>query len=169
MAAPEFVPNDLSQQPRTGLSLPPSERWVPDRPAELGVEQPTGVRFGKPGPDQGYALSLVRRFEDRLVLSDRESAEDAMAGCVGVALKRASLFGRAPVVHDIEVAFTVWGFLGAAPPELVALRKPLFEAAAHHYWDQRAIVDHVPESTLRLPHAEVKRRFLAEWRPLLGL
>ena len=49
---------------------------------------------------------------------------------LNLALKRASLFGRAPVVHDLEVAFTIWGFLGAAPPELVALRRPLFDFAS---------------------------------------
>ncbi|MEX2658761.1 MAG: hypothetical protein WD232_03615, partial [Acidimicrobiales bacterium] len=64
--------------------------------------------------------------------------------------------------------FTIWGFLGEAPPELVELRRPLFQAAAHHYAEQRAIVDMVPEATLRLSHAEVVRRFPADWRALLG-
>jgi hypothetical protein len=51
----------------------------------------------------------------------------------------------------------------------VALRRPLFEGASHHYEEQRDIADAVPESTLRLPHAEVATRFPAEWRTLLGL
>ncbi len=53
--------------------------------------------------------------------------------------------------------------------ELIELRKPLFEACGHHYSDRRAIVDRVPESTLRLTHGEVASRFPAEWRALLGL
>jgi hypothetical protein len=85
-----------------------------------------------------------------------------------VALRRASLFGRAPVVHDLTVALTIWGFLGQAPAELVALRRPLFQACSHHYEDRRAIVDMVPEPTLRLVHGEVVRRFPAEWAALLG-
>jgi pimeloyl-ACP methyl ester carboxylesterase len=44
---------------------------------------------------------------------------DAIVGCIGVALKRASLFGRAPVLHDLTVALTIWGYLGDAPPDLV--------------------------------------------------
>jgi len=127
-----------------------------------------GRRLGSPGPDQGFALGLAARFRDRLVLADGESAEDAIDGCVGVGLRRASLFGRAPVVHDLTVAFTVWGFLGTAPDELVALRRPLFEAVGHHYEAQRAIVDVVPEATLRLPHAAVVERWPAQWRELLG-
>ena len=83
-------------------------------------------------------------------------------------MARSALFGRAPVVHDLDIAFRIWGFLGQAPDELVAYRRPLFESVAHHYNDQRAIVDAVPEATLRLAHGEVARRFPAEWRALLG-
>jgi hypothetical protein len=168
MAAPEYVPNTLAQQPRRGLGLPPARAWVAKRPGELGAAQPLGVSLGAPGPDQGYALVLARRFEERLVL-DGTHREDAVAGCLGVGLRRASLFGRAPVVHDVDLAFRVWGFLGDAPPELLALRTPLFQAASHHYWDQRSIVDRVPEATLRLSHTEVASRFPTGWRGLLGL
>jgi hypothetical protein len=168
MAAPEYVPTTRDQQPRRGLGVPPARSWVPDRPAELKAAQPVGPSFGRPGPDQGFALRLARSFTDRLVL-DGVREDDAVAGCLGIGLHRASLFGRAPVVHDVEVGFRVWGFLGDAPPELVVLRRPLFLAAAHHYWDQRAIVDHVPESTLRMTHQEVARRFPSDWRALLGI
>lgn len=168
MAAPEYVPITREQQPRRGLGMPPARAWVPLRPGELGAAQPEGPTLGHPGPDQGYALKLARRFDDRLDLGG-VSRDDAITGCVGVATRRASLFGRAPVVHDLDVALRVWGFLGSAPAELIALRGPLFQAASHHYADQRAIVDRVPEATLRLAHQEVARRFPAEWRPLLGL
>jgi hypothetical protein len=83
-----------------------------------------------------------------------------------VALRRASLFGRAPVVFDLELAFGVWGFLDDAPADLVAYRRPRFQSAAHHYWDRRQIVDAVPESTLRMQPADVRSR-LADWRSLL--
>ena len=77
--------------------------------------------MGRQGPDQGYALLLARRFADRLELAPDEHAEDAVAGCMVVAMARASLFGRAPVIHDLDLAFTLWGYLGGAPPELVDL------------------------------------------------
>jgi hypothetical protein len=168
MAAPEFVPTTKDQQPRRGLGLPPSRRWTADRPGELGAAQPEGRTLGNQGPDQGYGLKLARRFVDRLVL-DGVHVEDAVAGCLGVGLHRASLFGRAPMIHDLDIAYRVWGFLGDAPPELIALRAPLFEAASHHYWDQRAIVDRVPESTLRLSHQTVASRFPTDWRNLLAI
>ncbi len=169
MAAPEYVPTSPAQQPRRGLALPPSQPWRADRPADLGSSQPTGEALGNPGPDQGYALRLVHHFDERLVLAEGEHAEDAVMGCLGVALRRASIFGRAPVIHDLEIAFTLWGFLGDAPAELVELRRPRFQALEHHYEEQRAIANQAPESTLRLTPAQVKARWPAEWRELLGV
>lgn len=168
MAAPEYVPSTLAERPRTGLKLPAAEEWTAHRPSDLGPRQPVGPSLGQPGPDQGYALLLARRFGDKLVLEEGEHAEDAVAGCLGIALRRAASFGRAPVIHDLEVAFRIWGFLGDAPPELVALRRHLFQASSHHYWEQRHIVDMVPEDTLRLPHAQVRQRFPRDWKALLG-
>lgn len=170
MAAPEYVPNSLAQQPRRGLSLPPARKWATGRPGELGPFQPRDPALGDPGPDQGYALLLARRFEDRLVLEQGESQDDAITGCSGVALKRASLFGRAPMIHDLDVAFRIWGFLGGAPRELVELRTPLFASVGndHHYGEQRKIADLVPDETLRLLHTDVAARFPGEWRQLLG-
>jgi hypothetical protein len=168
MAAPEFVPVLPEDLPRLTERMPPAESWFPDRPAEVFVraEQPHGRAFGNPGPDQGYGLKLARRFEDRLQLAPGEDLEDAIAGCVGVGLKRASMFGRAPVIYDFELAFTLWGFLGGAPDDLIRFRSPLFASAKHHYWEQRQIVDRVPDDTLRLPPAIVAER-LGEWPTLL--
>jgi len=169
VAAPSYVPNSLSQQPRRGLALPPAHGWQADRPAELEAAQPVGPQLGRPGPDLGYALRLVRQFDETLTVRAPVSREDAVEGCIGVAMARAALFGRAPVVHDLDVAFRIWGFLGECPPELAAARAPLFESVTHHYNDGRAIVDRVPAATLRLTHGEVARRFPAEWRSLLDL
>ena len=68
----------------------------------------------------------------------------------------------------MTIAFTIWGFLGEAPPELLEHRGPIFQAVSHHYWEQRAIADAIPEETLRLPHTTVVERFPARWRELLG-
>ena len=87
-------------------------------------------------------------------------------------MRRASMFGRAPVIHDLRIAFTIWGFLDAAPPaELVDLRRPAFEGVAnslHHYDARRALVDSVPEATLRQTLDQVRAAYPARWRELLG-
>jgi hypothetical protein len=171
MAQPEFVPTPaVKTAGRERLPTPLS--WRADRPAETVHDggQPVGPLFGVAGPDQGYALKLARLWQDKLVLTPGEHREDAVTGCLGVATKRASLFGRAPVTYDLEIAFTIWGFLGEASAELVAYRQPFFAGCAHHYESQRGIVDQVPEATLRLLPAEVKTRAATgAWKALLGV
>ncbi len=168
MAQPEYVPLSPADRVRPAERLPVPDQWLQDRPAELtSPGAPTGRRFGTPGPDQGYALTLAQRFEERLELGPGEHGEDAIAGCVGVALRRAALFGRAPVIHDLELAFTLWGFLGDAPADLVEYRMPLFQGVSHDYDRQREIAERVAESTLRLTPAGV-RQLLADWRELLS-
>lgn len=168
MSAPEYVPAKLHDQPRRGLPLPPARRWLADRPADLHGPQPVGRGLGRPGPDQGYALKLVHLFDDRLRLAEGEHREDVDAGCVAVALRRASLFGRAPVAHDLEIAYRVWGWLDAEPdPELVRMRRVLFSQVAHHYWEQREVADLVREDTLRMTPAQVTEQHAADWRSLL--
>ncbi len=168
MAQPDYVPLSSVDRVRPADRLPPARQWFPDRPAEVtrAGGPPTGGRFGSPGPDQGYGMLLAEQFEERLELGEGERAEDAIAGCLGVGLRRASLYGRAPVKADMELAFTVWGFLGEAPEELVQMRKPLFQGTAKAYLDQRAIVDRVPESTLRSTPAEVREQLRSDWRKL---
>lgn len=172
MAAPEHVPVDRSQPVRAYESPPRRpESWLSDRPAEVVEDgQPRGDRLGNQGPDQGYALLLARRFEGKLTLGSGEHEKDALAGAVGVALKRASLFGRAPVVHDLTIALTIWGFLGEAPKELVELRTHLFEEVwhPHHYAELRGVVDLVPEAVLRMTPAQATEAHRADWRSLLG-
>ncbi len=168
MAAPDYVPVAQGDRPRKALGTPGHDGWTATRPGDLPDRQPTGDYFGNQGPDQGYAMLLAERFDDRLLLTEGEDSHDVMAGCLGVALARASLFGRAPVIYDLEFAFGLWGYLDTPAVELVAYRRPLFAGASHHYWDQREIVDLVPEPTLWLAPTEVRRR-LSEWRTLLGL
>ena len=127
MAAPDYVPVTLADQPRQEEAPKPPDSWRPDRPGDLVGGQPVGPMFGRQGPDQGYALTLARRFDEKLYVFEGESKDDAVAGCVAVALKRASLFGRAPVIHDLDIAFRLFGFVGTAPADLVEFRRPLFE------------------------------------------
>jgi len=174
MAAPEYVPHDQMARVRTYTSSPRRpEPWLATRPGEIDGEQPRGERFGAPGPDLGFALKIARTFEDRLHLADGEHLHDVVGGCVAIAMRRSSLFGRAPVVHDLAVAFTVWGFLDPEPPaDLVELRRRWFEGvghAAHHYVALRDVVDSVPEATLRMTPDQVAVAHRTDWRGLLHL
>jgi hypothetical protein len=123
------------------------------------------------GPDQGYAFRLVRQLDDHLHLGD-VNRDDAVAGCVAVATKRSSLYGRAPVVHDVVVAFSVFGFLDPNPPaELVELRRQLFAEvrSSHHYAERRDLVDLVPDGVLRQSPEAIAKTYATNWRSNLNL
>ncbi len=173
MAAPEYVPVPPAERGKAVYRSPHHvpDAWMDDRPAQVDGRQPAGPLLGYQGPDQGYGLVIAKRFRERLQLQPGESADDAVAGCLGIALRRASLFGRAPVVHDFTIAFTVWGFLDANPPAaLVEARRHRFAEVAfvHHYAERRALADAVPEATLRSTPDDVKRRYPGAWRELTG-
>ncbi|MFZ8999203.1 MAG: hypothetical protein ACO225_14740 [Ilumatobacteraceae bacterium] len=148
------------------------ESWTPDRPGIVDGLQPVGARLGAQGPDQGFALTIARRRAERVHLQPRERLDDAIRGCVAIALRRASAFSRAPVVHDIDLAFTIWGYYDEQPPaDLVERRVELFEGIGnvlHHYAEGRKVADLVPESTLRLTPAQAAADHPGRWRELTG-
>ncbi|MGH9058002.1 MAG: hypothetical protein ACRDZY_00575 [Acidimicrobiales bacterium] len=167
MTAPDYVPLQGSDRmrPSDRLSLP--RAWRQDRPAELvDLAPPTGERFGSTGPDLGYGLKLAKRFEARLVLSAGETRDDAVAGCFACGAKRSGVFDRAPVIYDMEWAYTLWGYLGGAPDGLVHRRVERFRGASHHYWDQRGIVDSVAAEAFRLTPVQVRERLGSGWETL---
>lgn len=172
MAAPEYVPGPVAEQARVYQSPPRlADSWVNDRPGDFDGPQPVGPGLGAPGPDPGFALLLAWQFEDQLVLTAGEHVDDVITGAAAVAMKRAAVFGRAPMVHDLTVGFALWGFLGDGDDALVATRKQLFESCSHphHYLERRAIADSVPEAVLRLTPAQVRLEVSNNWRALIQL
>jgi hypothetical protein len=171
MAAPEYVPRPKAEKARVYESPPwRAESWTATRPADLEAHQPTGPHLGYQGPDQGFMLKLARTFEGTLTLTEGEREADAIVGASAIAMRRASMYGRAPVIHDLRIALTIFGFLTPNPdPQLVVLRKRLFEECSglHHYSDLRRVVDAVPESTLRLTPQQVTDAFTRDWRSLI--
>ena len=166
MSQPAHVPVQASDRVRPSALLPPPQNWFLGRPGdELTLEQPKGPRLGSPGPDLGYGLKLARRLRPKLVLSEGEHVEDVISGCFACGTRRAGHFGRAPVIFDMEWAYTIWGYLGGGPDDLVAWRKPMFRGAGLDYWDQREIVDAVRQETLALNPANAREK-LNSWREL---
>jgi hypothetical protein len=159
MTQPTFVPITEADQVRPARHLHVPEAWTTTRPAELRTPTaPRGRSVGTPGPDAGFALRLARRFEHDLKLTDGEAEHDVLLGCALVAARRAALYGRAPSIYDVQLALALWGFLVDAPADLVAARRSAFASVSHDYVAQRALVDSVPEETLRLTPQEAQAR-----------
>ncbi len=174
MAAPRFSPVPPTERARYyGSPEHVPDAWMPDRPGEIDGFQPGGPLLGTQGPDQGYALSIAERLRPKVIVTEGEDVDDAIRGCLGVALRRASIFSRAPVVHDLTIAFTIWGFYDPSPPaELLELRRSMFEGlrhVTHHYMESRRVADLPPEETLRMSHQAVESKYPADWKALLGV
>jgi hypothetical protein len=173
MAAPKFAPVSPVDDAR-GYASPDHVPgvWMPDRPAEIRGFQPEGGRMGFQGPDQGFAIKIANTFRPRIHVTAGESVDDAAQGSMAIGLRRASSFSRAPVVHDLTIAFTIWGFLDTNPPaDLIELRRPLFAGLAnvsHSYDACRQLVDLVPEATLRMLPEQVTAAYPGRWRDLVG-
>lgn len=172
MAAPEYVPTAPTTDRHYNSPPQRTRNWSTDRPGEtFGTQQSAGTRLGAQGPDQGYALTLTKIFDDKLILTEGEYLGDVHSGCVGVATKRASQFHRAPVVHDLRIAYTLFGFLDEKPdPELVEFRKAAFAEVHYsfHYFERRAIADLVSDEVLAQTPDQVATRYRANWRDQLG-
>lgn len=167
MTQPVHVPVRSTDRVRTSRILPTPEPWLLGRPGDAtDLKASSGPRLGSSGPDLGFGLLLAGRFADRLVLAAGEDRHDVIAGCFACSSRRASHFGRGPVIFDLQWAFGLWGYLGAAPGELVQWRQSMFRGAAQHYWDQRRIADAVKVETLALSPGEVGEDLL-RWKERL--
>jgi hypothetical protein len=164
-----FVPSDPNARPRQqqnlppGLALPPAADWRSDRPGDLSAEQPEGPLLGRPGPNVGYAYTLGQRAKDRLRMGPFEHVHDVLAVVAEVAGKRAALFGRAPVIGDIDLAIAILGYDGTAGDTFVAARTAAVHDAGHSYSRRRAIVDSVPDELLR-QRPQQAAADIAAWR-----
>ena len=169
MTQPDYVPLVEEDRVRPLYQLSVPGEWRQDRPAELGeLRAPEGAELGWTGTDLGFGLKLAKRVAERAALAEGEHLEDAIAGCFLCGTRRASMYHRAPVVHDMDIAFTLWGFLPGAPDELVSFRRALFAGVSHDYSRQRSLVDMVSEEALRLAPEQVKAGLAANWRQWLS-
>jgi hypothetical protein len=172
MAAPRFAPSRRGNDPFYESPDVVPDSWSTDRPAEIEGLQPTGPALGYPGPDQGFILKIAQRLRPRICTQSGEHIDDAINGSIGIALRRASLMSRAPVIHDLTIALTIWGWFDTDPPaDLVSIRSTVFSGVrnlGHHYGAARNIVDAVPETTLRATPDQISLLYPAQWKVLSG-
>lgn len=166
MPQPRFVPHSSPVAPILEGVLPPARTKKPSRVATIAdVQWPSGGAFGSQGPDQGYVLRLARDFLATLRLDAQDNTEDILAVTSGVALRRASLLGRAPMIEDVTHAFAIWGIQPPGAEALTTFRRQLFSGASHDGLRARAAVALVRDDALALAGDVVKSRE-DTWRSL---
>jgi len=150
----------VAQQPNIELTrgdLPRSElapraaAWLQDRPGEITAPDQVewGGAFGRPGPDTGWALKLVRSADfDR---GERPTVIEQIVASVAGA--RAARNGRGPASEDVEVALTLLGLRAEGlPQEVVAslaeVRDEAIDHSAHERDKGRSFIQSVPMDQL---------------------
>jgi len=164
MPTDPFVSSTLDDAPRQeqnlapGVHYPAAKPWRADRPGDVRGGQPRGALLGAPGPNIGYALSLVSRARDRIALAPHEHFADAAAVIGELAMKRAAALGRAPVMADIQCAMLVLGYQGGVDPDFAKWRVQRVAGAHEDYHRRRALCDAVELDALRLAPAALTPR-----------
>lgn len=146
----------MAQQPNVEIAVEekpsrvpepgPARPWTGERPGEMtGPDWPSGGRFGRPGPDKGYVLRLVRQAD-----FPRDERADEVTAVVGtVAGARAAHYGRAPVMADVRVGLALLGFGVDGDAEALAARRGrILDGAAHEHTKGQAFVGSVPDEVL---------------------
>lgn len=149
MTQPKFAPIGIEDEVRPIYRLEVPRQWVPHRPGDFDprtVREETGA-----GPDQGYLALLAERFVDAIVLGPGEHRDDALAGAIAIGMARASLFGRAPVLKDVEYALRALGYFLQQSPDLVKKRAELVGGVAHDLWRRKELVAMFTDDLLRMP------------------
>ncbi|HEV7536926.1 MAG TPA: hypothetical protein VGP90_14895, partial [Acidimicrobiia bacterium] len=170
-AVDPYVPTLPEDAPRRSVAIPAAAGWRAVRPGDIDPvvgAGGTGVLFGTPGPDSGYALTLAGRFHDQIAVVRPETVHDAEVIAAQVAMRRGGLFGRAPVRADLELGFTLFGWMGEAPAELVEWRRLAVAGVSHDYARRVGLVEAIPETVVKQRPDEIRAR-LSDWRRLLGL
>jgi hypothetical protein len=145
----EVTPDDL---PRGSPQPQAARRWRPARPGVITSpdQMRWGGAFGTPGPDTGYALVLIRRAQ----LPDHSpSMEGLLITLMGA---RSSLFGRAPIQEDLEVALMILG-IGDGLPEWVTERgRRWLQAAGREKVPGRSVLAELDQEVLRAKPGQIK-------------
>ncbi len=149
---------EMADLPRRTDHPGPPRRWKPRRVGELGApaDVPVGGRFGNPGPDAGYALTLLA--DHPIPTGPGEHRRDAVAAVAAVMKARAAAFGRAPVIGDAAVAEVILGYAGPSRPGLAARRAAAIAGLAHHAAGSRPLLAAVDRTALTSSLEEVVRR-----------
>jgi hypothetical protein len=151
------MPLEIEDLPRRKAAPGAARRWSPDRPGDLAgpSDVPSGGAFGRPGPDAGYALRLLRDRE--LPTATGEARHDLEVAIAALMTARASWFGRAPMVEDAEVAEALLGVGDAG----ASWRTAWTAGLAHKPHRTTHLVDAVDWEALLATPDEVRARIKA--------
>ncbi len=153
---------EIEELPRPIPEPGPARAWRPGRPGEIQRPEdvPHGGLFGTPGPDAGFAFTLLERVE--LPLAEHEHRADTEAALGAIMIARSSHEGRAPATGDLEAARALTGLDERLPDDtrasMATYRKERFAGFAHDPERVKAWEATLPGSLLYADVGEILRQ-----------
>lgn len=139
-------------------------RWTPTRPGEITspADMPSGGSFGRPGPDTGWGLRMIRAASFDRGRRPRE-LEKLLCALVGA---RASHARRGPTRQDVEAALSLVGLheeqSEGTPEGLAERREGWLDAVSHDPWPGRTALASIPVDLLTDAPERVRARLRSE-------
>ncbi len=165
-----------TERPARKLVRAAEPRWTQSRPGEITTpsEAPSGGSFGRPGPDTGWGLTMIRKASfDRG--SRPRALEKLLCALVGA---RASHARRGPALQDVEAALSLVGLhkgyqhkgyqhkgyqdYDRVPEEVDRCREKWLDALSHDPWPGRSALAAIPVDLLNDTPEQVRSRLLAD-------
>ena len=158
---------EAAELPVADLERAAERRWTPSRPGEINSpdDVPSGGSFGRPGPDAGWGLRMIRAtsFDRGRRPADLEKLLCALVGA------RASRARRGPIRQDVEVAMSLVGLVEEYDEDgessdrfAVERREKWLDAVAHEPWPGRSALASIPTDLLMDTPQGVRARLRAE-------
>jgi len=114
-----------------------------------------GGLFGRPGPDTGWAFRIVRQAG----LPAHEMQGEAVL--VTLMAARASLFGRAPVPEDLDVARILMGYEEGASGQMVERGRRWLRHSRHEAVPGAAAAEQTGSDLLVMSPADLRSALAA--------
>ena len=155
-----------AERPVEDLERAAERRWTPRRPGEITSpsDMPSGGSFGRPGPDTGWGLRMIRAASFDRGRRPRD-LENLLCALVGA---RASQARRGPTRQDVEVALSLVGLYeehdddGGSADRLAECRESWLDAVALEPWPGRTALASIPADLLMDTPQGVRARLRAE-------
>lgn len=170
MPTQDFVFPQKSDSPRHQQNMPEGNEnpvpksWVADRPGDMeNAGKSQGSLFGHAGPNVGYAYTLVAHVFDTLFLSTNEHRHDVEPLLAEISMRRASHFGRAPIMKDVDCAVHLLSYGLELDEGAMNNRVYLITDCGHDEHKRRSIVNSIPDDLIYSDKAATTEK-IAAWR-----
>lgn len=154
-----------------GIDTPVPQSWRLGRPGDVdhSAVKDNSALLGHAGPNNGFALSLIKLESPKLNLVEHEHRHDVEVLLSEIAMRRSSNYGRAPMIGDIRFAMHLLGYDAEPTQGEEKWRPRLVSGCGHDEHRRRIIVNSIPQEIIDDSHANMHDAISGWWEKLEDL